>query len=267
MTITFLPSPNFSHGRNGKIDSIVVHWMAGTLANTDAEFTHGSRKVSAHYGVEGTTVHQYVHDFDTAWHAGDWNENQRSIGIEHSAGPGRPATAETVATSVALMVTLCREYSIDPGNIFPHKKFFPTQCPGTLPLAAMVAAVRAQLAAPHTAPAAPSRGAVRPPLPVAADAGQVRAIQAAVHVPADGMWGPHTSAAAEAVILHTGDVRLLQGYVGTRVDGAWGPASEAARIAAIKKIQAAIHVSPDGVWGPLSKTAWLVARNRNYNRF
>jgi N-acetyl-anhydromuramyl-L-alanine amidase AmpD len=149
MTITFLPSPYFTAGRQGaKIDSIVVHWMVTTLAGADAEFTHGSRRVSAHYGIEGATVHQYVHDADTAWHAGDWTENTRSIGIEHSAAPGRDATPATISTSVALMATLCRQYGIDPGRIFPHSKFYATQCPGTLPIGGMVAAVRAQLAAP-----------------------------------------------------------------------------------------------------------------------
>jgi len=146
MTVTFLPSPYHTSGRQGaKIDSIVLHWMDGTLANTDAEFTRGSRRVSAHYGIEGAIVHQYVRDADTAWHAGDWTENTRSIGIEHSAQPGRDATATTIATSVALIVGLCRKYSISPDHIYPHKRFYPTACPGTLPIAAMVAAVRAQL--------------------------------------------------------------------------------------------------------------------------
>ena len=157
MTITFLPSPYFAAGRQGaKIDSIVVHWMDGTLATTDAEFTHGSRRVSAHYGIEDGMVHQYVHDADTAWHAGDWGENTRSIGIEHSAQPGRDATPATISTSVALMATLCRQYGIDPGRIFPHSKFYATQCPGTLPIGGMVAAVRAQLAGPHPTPVVPS---------------------------------------------------------------------------------------------------------------
>jgi hypothetical protein len=148
--ITFLASPYHTAGRGGaKITDIVVHWMDGTLAATDAEFTHGSRRVSAHYGIEDATIHQYVHDADTAWHAGNWNENTRSIGIEHSAQPGRDATPATIATSVALMATLCRQYGIDPSRIFPHSKFYATQCPGTLPIVAMIAAVRAQLANPQ----------------------------------------------------------------------------------------------------------------------
>jgi hypothetical protein len=149
MTITFLASPYHTAGRAGaKITDIVLHWMDGTLATTDAEFTNGSRRVSAHYGIEDGTVHQYVHDADTAWHAGNWTENTQSIGIEHSAAPGRDASPATIASSVALIVTLCREYQISPDHIYPHNKFFATACPGTLPIADIIARVRAQLATP-----------------------------------------------------------------------------------------------------------------------
>ena len=146
MTPTWLPSPNLTPGRGGaQITDIVLHWMDGTLANTDAEFTGGSRGVSAHYGVEDDVVHQYVRDVDTAWHAGDWAENCRSIGIEHSAQPGRDASLKTIATSIALIVGLSRKYNISPDHIWPHNKFYATACPGTLPIATMIDAVRAQI--------------------------------------------------------------------------------------------------------------------------
>jgi len=149
--IPFLPSPNHSTGRQGaKITDIVLHWMVGTLASTDATFAGSTRQVSAHFGIEGTKIHRYVADADTAWHCGDHAENIRSIGIEHSAAPGRDATPETIATSVAVVTALCRKYGIDPSHIYPHNKFYATQCPGTLPLAAIVTAVRTQLTTPTT---------------------------------------------------------------------------------------------------------------------
>ena len=149
--IPFLPSPNHTTGRQGaKVTDLVLHWMDGTLASTDATFAGSARQVSAHFGIEGTTIHRYVADADTAWHAGDWNENIRSIGIEHSADPNRPASPATIATSVALIVALCRKYSISPDHIYPHKKFYATACPGTLPIASMIATVRAQLGFPIT---------------------------------------------------------------------------------------------------------------------
>jgi len=153
--ITFLGSPYHATGRQGaKITDIVLHWMVTTLAGADAEFTYGSRGVSAHYGVENGTVHQYVNDLDTAWHAGDHAENIRSIGIEHSAAPGRDATAATIATSVDLIVSLCRKYGVSPDHIYPHKKFYATACPGTLPVADIIARVRAQLTYPTPTPEA-----------------------------------------------------------------------------------------------------------------
>jgi len=153
MTTTFIASPNHASRNGVKITDIVLHWMAGNLAGCDATFANAARQTSAHYGVENGVIHQYVQDADVAWHSGDWNENQRSIGIEHSAQPGRDASAATVATSVALIVSLCRKYGISPDHIYPHKKFYNTACPGTLPIAAMIAAVRVQLGKPAPAPA------------------------------------------------------------------------------------------------------------------
>jgi len=148
--IPFLNSPNHASRNGVKITDIVLHWMDGTLAGADARFADAAEEVSAHYGIEDATIHQYVALPETAWQSGDKPENQRSIGIEHSADPKRPASAQTVATSVALITALCRKYSIDPSHIYPHKKFYPTQCPGTLPIADIVARVRAQLATPTT---------------------------------------------------------------------------------------------------------------------
>ncbi|MCE3613275.1 N-acetylmuramoyl-L-alanine amidase, partial [Escherichia coli] len=77
-------SPNFTPGRTAPIDTIVVHWMAGWLAGADQTFQDRVRQTSAHYGIEDGTVHQYVKEADTAWHAGSFPANSRSIGIEHS---------------------------------------------------------------------------------------------------------------------------------------------------------------------------------------
>jgi hypothetical protein len=154
--IPFLPAKYFTTGREAKITDIVLHWMATNLAGCDATFTSGNREASAHYGIEGEVIHQYVRDADTAWHCGDRAENHRSIGIEHSAQPGRDATPATIATSVSLITALCRKYGISPNHIYPHKKFFNTACPGTLPIADIVVRVTAQLGYPtNPAPTTP----------------------------------------------------------------------------------------------------------------
>lgn len=135
MNITQVPSPNQTAGRQGnKVSLVVIHWIVGTLASADAVFkTPG--KTSAHYGIENGVVHQYVSEANTAYHAGDWNTNLKSIGIEHSAAPGRPASDTTYATSIQLIAEICKRYGLNPDTaIVPHNSIVATQCPGTMDL-------------------------------------------------------------------------------------------------------------------------------------
>jgi len=130
----FKPSPNFTGGRTAKIDRIVIHWIVGTLASADATFANRNSQVSAHYGIENSTVHQYVRESDTAWHAK--SANARSIGIEHSAAPLRNATATTIKTSAKLVADICKRYNIpiDRKHIIKHSEVVATACPGTIPI-------------------------------------------------------------------------------------------------------------------------------------
>lgn len=136
MTSVWVGSPNYSIGRTAKIDRIIIHWIVGNLSAADSTFQNTSIGTSAHYGVENTTVHQYVRDTDTAWHAGTAPMNARSIGIEHSAAPGRNATASTIDTSARLVADLCQKYKIpcDRAHIIRHSEVIPTECPGTIPI-------------------------------------------------------------------------------------------------------------------------------------
>lgn len=84
MNIVQKGSPNFTSGRGGNsIREFIIHWMAGNLASTDAVFQNRARNTSAHYGIEDDKIHQYVDLLNTAYHAGNWEVNQTSIGIEH----------------------------------------------------------------------------------------------------------------------------------------------------------------------------------------
>lgn len=159
----WVPAAYFTSPRQGRVDKLVLHWMATTLAGADATFSGGIRQASAHYGVEDATVHQYVLEADAAWHAANRAVNHASIGIEHSAAPGRPASEATIATSIALCTHLCRKYRIDPATgIHRHSEYVATQCPGTLPVDRIKTAVAAAL----TTPAAAKTTAVQaiPPL-------------------------------------------------------------------------------------------------------
>lgn len=150
MDAKWVPAVHFTTGRESPVRRIVLHWMATNLAGCDATFTGGQREASAHYGIEGSTVHQYVREQDTAWHAGNRAINHESIGIEHSAQPGRDASEATIATSVALCTELCRRYNLTADAIGYHSQFYATQCPGTLPVARIRDAVRANLTKAET---------------------------------------------------------------------------------------------------------------------
>ncbi|GAB3180593.1 hypothetical protein GCM10027060_10130 [Nesterenkonia halophila] len=134
MSPTWVTSPNYTEGRGGTpIDRIVIHYIVGRLSAADATFQNPDSGVSAHYGIGEGRVHQYVSVFNTAWHAGDWGFNQRSIGIEHSADQYRAPTWETIMASVDRCTILCRQFGLDPMTaIVPHDSIRATACPGTV---------------------------------------------------------------------------------------------------------------------------------------
>lgn len=80
-------SDHMTRGRSHAIDRIVIHYTA-TLAsarNNAIYFSRNERQgSSAHYFVDGITdeIYQSVAEGDTAWHAGNWLMNCRSVGIE-----------------------------------------------------------------------------------------------------------------------------------------------------------------------------------------
>lgn len=131
---------NYTKGRGKPIKKIVLHWIVGTLASADATFANPDRKASAHYGVANSTIHQWVKEGDTAWHAGNWGINQESIGIEHeggwllSDGTRKVPTETTHKTSGLLVADICMRYNlpIDRNTIHVHNEYSATACPGSL---------------------------------------------------------------------------------------------------------------------------------------
>lgn len=132
---------HFSKGRQGrKIDRIVLHHNAGRLSIDQIYNVWLTREASAHYQVEEAgRIGQLVWDADTAWHSGDWETNLRSIGIEHAncgGAPDWPISDATIEAGAHLVAALCRFYQLGrPAwgvNVFPHRAFSPTACPGQL---------------------------------------------------------------------------------------------------------------------------------------
>lgn len=140
MNYKWVGSPNYDTNRK-TIDRIVIHWMVGTLASADTQFQKATPGTSAHYGVENSEVHGYVKEEHVAYHAGVYAMNQRSIGIEHSAAPDRPATDETYETAGELLAQIAKRHNIplDRTHIIGHKEIKATQCPGTMDIDRLIA--------------------------------------------------------------------------------------------------------------------------------
>ena len=77
---------HYTTGRGGRsINKVIIHHNAGNLTIPGIFAVWQTRQASAHYQVDSQgRIGQLVWDRDTAWHAGNWDANTTSIGIEHA---------------------------------------------------------------------------------------------------------------------------------------------------------------------------------------
>lgn len=128
---------HFTPGRSGRsIECVVLHYNDGDLTIDGCYDTWQTRPASAHYQVQSDgVVGQLVWDGNTAWHAGNWDANCKSIGIEH-ANRGDSVTDECIESGSHLVAAICRYYGLGRPqwgvNVFPHNHFSSTDCPGPL---------------------------------------------------------------------------------------------------------------------------------------
>ena len=75
---------DYSRG-SGDIDMVVVHTVQGSYSGCYSWFANCDAGASAHYVVRSSDgqITQMVKEADVGWHAGDWDTNLRSVGIEH----------------------------------------------------------------------------------------------------------------------------------------------------------------------------------------
>ncbi|MFF8595583.1 N-acetylmuramoyl-L-alanine amidase [Streptomyces sp. NPDC015220] len=108
------------------LDRVVIHVTQESYADTLAIFQNSQKKVSAHYVVRSADGHvaQCVRESDIAWHAGNWDYNTHSIGIEHEGWVDQPAyfTDAMYAQSAGLTAAVCDRYGIpkDRAHIIGH---------------------------------------------------------------------------------------------------------------------------------------------------
>jgi peptidoglycan hydrolase-like protein with peptidoglycan-binding domain len=144
-------------------------------------------------------------------------------------------------------------------DVRAHRTFHSTSCPGD-PLAAYAALLDGK--------AVPTGSVV---VVVSKRKAAVLGTQRAVHVTADGQWGPNTDAAVGWVReLRDGkgtpaQVRAAQHAVGVTADGAWGALSRAAHKRTVRGLQGAWRsltpgLGVDGVWGSQTDKAYGIVR-------
>ena len=128
---------------------LVVHqFIAGEtrfdvhLDSVINSFTRGERVASAHFGVEGKRVVQFVDLKDRAYHAGPNGNDKWSIEVYGGMD------AETLAT-VALLIFELQKLAGRPLELFRHRQIMATMCGDDVPLEALVKTV-ADLANPAT---------------------------------------------------------------------------------------------------------------------
>lgn len=130
-------------GRGGKkIDKIFVHHMAGNLSVQQCGNVFRTRTASAHYGINGKNIGLYVDESNAAWHCGNKDYNQRSIGIECAndggSGTNWHVSDTTIETLIKLIVDICKRNGIKrinytgglDGNLCMHCWTQSTACPG-----------------------------------------------------------------------------------------------------------------------------------------
>ena len=110
-------------GRGGNaITTIVIHDTEGGWDASVATLQNDPQK-SVQYivGTDGK-VAQFVTEETTAWHAGNFYFNQRSVGIEHVGYANKPFTEPQYAASAKLVDYLAKKYNVakDRAHIIGH---------------------------------------------------------------------------------------------------------------------------------------------------
>ncbi|GGW19705.1 N-acetylmuramoyl-L-alanine amidase [Streptomyces capoamus] len=114
-----------------RVDRVVVHVTQGGYASAVKVFQDPAHGAAAHYIVRADgRVTQLIRELDVAFHAGNREYNERSVGIEHEGfvDDASSFTDALYAASARLTATVCGRYGIpvDREHIIGH-----AEVPGT----------------------------------------------------------------------------------------------------------------------------------------
>jgi hypothetical protein len=107
------------------VDMIVIHDIEGSVSSAITAFQDPSRHGSAHYIVSyHGQFWQMVNEEDIAWHAGNWDYNTRSIGIEHEGYAYTPGvyTLAEYRGSAHIAASICSRWGVpmDRSHVIGH---------------------------------------------------------------------------------------------------------------------------------------------------
>ena len=113
------------------IDRVVIHVTQGGFSSAVEAFQDPDHRAAAHYIVrKDGRITQMIRELDVAFHAGNREYNERSVGIEHEGFVERRSsfTDAMYASSARLTAGICRRYDIpvDREHIIGH-----VEVPGT----------------------------------------------------------------------------------------------------------------------------------------
>lgn len=139
---TLILDRHFTEGRmlggaQQRVEFVGVHYMAANGSLEGCVATWRTRQASAHYCVESDgTDGQAAWDRDTAWALEDFAANTRSINVEHANLADGTITEACLDSGAHLVAAVCRAYGLGRAawlvNVFPHRHFMATLCPGEI---------------------------------------------------------------------------------------------------------------------------------------
>lgn len=113
-------SSNYTAANRGaaEIDSIVIHVAQGSAEGTVNWFANPDADVSAHYTIRDDGYkYQSLSDINIGWHAGNWDYNTESIGIEHGGYVSSGFTDAQYQSSAELVSWLCDQYNVPKSRV------------------------------------------------------------------------------------------------------------------------------------------------------
>ena len=235
--VHYAPGRSLSSGEATKLTGIVIHWWgepSGQSHQQVVDHLAGSNTIwsSAHYVVSGDRVTQLVSLDDTAFHAGVYDINAQSVGIEC-----RPEMDDATVDRVRDLVQKLNG-RFGPLWLEPHQAFSSTGCPGTY--MSRIPELKVLAAGSSEFPSTPSVVDENDGL-----------------LDVDGDWGPAPPRRLQEVLGTPTDGVVSKQYTGWKtanpalVSGwEWVSGAAATGSAVIRAIQQVVESEVDGLIGP-----------------